>query len=169
MTRPAVLVRRATGEDLNAVVDVGRRTWPVTYEPIAGPEYVQMGLAKWWTQDANIPAIRAGRVLVAQVDDEIVAMSSTGMDDGELWMWKLYCLPGYQGVGAGSALMGATVSQARSDGHARMWVSYLDGNDHAAAFYHRHGFDQQRTEPGGSGIPDSVVLCRSLTAEDNDR
>ena len=63
----ALLIRSADGDDLMAVVDVGRRTLPVTYVPIAGEDYVKMVLAKWWTQDATIPAIRAGRVTVAQI------------------------------------------------------------------------------------------------------
>ena len=38
-----VLVRRATEADLEAVLYVGHRTWPTTYEPIAGADYVAMG------------------------------------------------------------------------------------------------------------------------------
>ena len=61
----SLVVRPAVLDDLDAVLEVGHRTWPATYEPIAGPEYVAMGLAKWWTADATEPAIRAGRTLVA--------------------------------------------------------------------------------------------------------
>ena len=71
-------VREATGDDLDAVLRVGHRTWPVTYGPVAGDEYVAMGLAKWWTADAVIPAIRAGRALVAQVGDEVVGVATYG-------------------------------------------------------------------------------------------
>ena len=61
----ALIIRAADGNDLRSVVDVGRRTWPLTYGPIAGEDYVAMGLAKWWTEDATIPAIRAGRVVAS--------------------------------------------------------------------------------------------------------
>ena len=73
-----LVIRPADGNDLKAVVEVGRRTWPVTYGPIAGEDYVAMGLAKWWTEDANIPAIRAGRVTVAEVDGTVVGIAVVG-------------------------------------------------------------------------------------------
>ena len=52
-----VLVRRATDADLEAVQNVGHRTWPTTYEPIAGADFVAMGLAKWWSVEAIRPLI----------------------------------------------------------------------------------------------------------------
>ena len=54
---------------------MGHRTWPGTYGPIAGEEYVAMGLATWWTEDATIPAIRARRATVAELDGEVVGAS----------------------------------------------------------------------------------------------
>lgn len=161
-----VLVRRADGEDLTGVIDIGRRTWPQTYEPVAGPEYVEMGLAKWWTQEANIPAIRAGRVNVAEIDGALAGMSCVGMDTDRLRMWKLYVLPEYQGRGAGGALMRTALSRAAGDGHPAMWLSYLEGNTKAADFYHHYGFTEVETEHSGSGIPDSIVARRGLTTQD---
>ena len=32
----ALIIRPADGNDLVAVLSVGHRTWPLTYEPIAG-------------------------------------------------------------------------------------------------------------------------------------
>ena len=58
----ALIIRPADGNDLVAVLSVGHRTWPLTYEPIAGADYVAMGLAKWWTEDATIPAVGPGNV-----------------------------------------------------------------------------------------------------------
>ena len=67
-----VRVRRAVEDDLDAILSVGHRTWPVTYEPIAGADYVAMGLAKWWSAESTRPAIKAGRMTVAEVDGEVV-------------------------------------------------------------------------------------------------
>ena len=84
-----LIIRAADANDLAAVVDVGHRTWPVTYGPIAGEEYVAMGLAKWWTEDATIPAIRAGRVTVAELDGEVVGIATVGPYETHLVLWKL--------------------------------------------------------------------------------
>ena len=37
-----VLLRAATGDDLQDVIAVGQQTWPVTYGPIAGEDYARL-------------------------------------------------------------------------------------------------------------------------------
>lgn len=157
-----VTIRPATGDDLLAVIEVGRRTWPPTYGPIAGADYVAMGLAKWWTADATIPAIRSGRATVAECDGGVIGVSVVGAQADEMALWKLYVLPGYQGIGAGSALLRAAIDRATDDGWKTMVLSYLDGNTGAAGFYEHFGFTIYDQEPSGSGVPDSVWVRRTL-------
>lgn len=161
----AILIRAADGNDLMAVLDVGRRTWPVTYEPIAGAEYVAMGLAKWWTKDATIPAIRAGRVTVAEVDSAVVGIAVVGPDEHHLVLWKLYVLPEYQGKGIGSALLESVVAAATGV-HPEIRISYLEGNDLAEAFYRRRGFVEISREHSGDGIPESIWMQLELDPEE---
>lgn len=155
------VIREADGDDLLPILEIGRITWPATYGPIAGDDYVQMGLAKWWTADATIPAIRAGRVLVAEVDGQVVGMVSFGPLDGAFHIWKLYLLPDFQRHGLGSRLMEAALDRARQDGHTQVRLSYLDGNEHSAQFYAKHGFEKYDVE-AGSGFPDSIWVRRTL-------
>lgn len=157
-----VTVRTATGDDLDAVLRVGHETWRVTYEPIAGREYVAMGLAKWWTADAVIPGIRVGRTLVAEQDGAVVGMAAYGSQGDELVLWKLYVLPGHQGRGIGRRLLDEVVLRAAQLGHTTLGVSYLDGNDQAARFYEGTGFRFTHREPGGSGLPDLLWLVKDL-------
>ncbi|MEP7192133.1 MAG: GNAT family N-acetyltransferase [Actinomycetota bacterium] len=157
----ALIIRAADGNDLRAVVDVGRRTWPLTYGPIAGEDYVAMGLAKWWTEDATIPAIRSGRVTVAEVDGEVVGIASVGSHEDYLVLWKLYVLPEYQGKGIGSALVESVVAAATGL-HHQIRISYLEGNTLAEAFYRGKGFVEISREPGAEGIPDSIWMKLDL-------
>lgn len=166
--QPHVVIREATGDDLTAVVEVGRRTWPATYGPIAGEDYVAMGLAKWWTQEATIPAIRAGRVTVADVDGAVAAMASVGAHDGVLNLWKLYVLPEYQDRGLGNRLMRAVIAKAVEDGYRQIELSYLDGNDHAGSFYRHFGFVETAREESGHGIPDSIWMRLELSQTGQD-
>jgi len=156
-----LVIRPADGNDLKAVVEVGRRTWPVTYGPIAGEDYVAMGLAKWWTEDANIPAIRAGRVTVAEVDGTVVGIAAVGPHEHHLVLWKLYVLPEYQGKGIGSALVESVVVSAMGL-HPEIRISYLEGNTLAEAFYRGKGFVEISRECGGDGIPESVWMQLEL-------
>ena len=158
------VLRTATGEDLQAVIEVGHRTWPATYGPIAGEDYVEMGLAKWWTQEATIPAIRAGRVVVAEVDGQVVGMTSSGPDGDALVLWKLYVLPEHQAGGIGRALLAEALRRAQREGYRSVRLSYLDGNDRAARFYHRNGFEDDGRESGGTGLPDSIWVSHPVGA-----
>jgi ribosomal protein S18 acetylase RimI-like enzyme len=157
----AFIIRVADGNDLAAVLNVGRRTWPVTYGPIAGEDYVAMGLAKWWTEDATIPAIRAGRVTVAEVDGSVVGIAVVGPHENHLVLWKLYVLPEYQGKAIGSALMESVVAAAEGE-HDQIRLSYLNGNTLAEAFYRGKGFVEISRESGGDGIPESVWMQLEL-------
>jgi len=157
----AFIIRVADGNDLAAVLNVGRRTWPVTYGPIAGEDYVAMGLAKWWTEDATIPAIRAGRVTVAEVDGSVVGIAVVGPHENHLVLWKLYVLPEYQGKAIGSALMESVVAAAMGE-HDQIRLSYLNGNTMAEAFYRGKGFVEISRESGGDGIPESVWMQLEL-------
>ncbi|HET8601388.1 MAG TPA: GNAT family N-acetyltransferase [Segeticoccus sp.] len=161
-----VTIRQATGDDLQAVLVVGRTTWPATYYSIAGEDYIQAGLAKWWTEEATIPAIRAGRVTVAEVDGQVVGVATVGPRDGHLVLWKLYVLPEHQGRGIGSALLDAVLENAREDQH-EVQLSYLDGNTSAAAFYRHQGFVEFDREAGGGGVPDDIWMRRFLRPADD--
>ena len=161
----AIIIRVADGNDLAAVLNVGRRTWPVTYGPIAGADYVAMGLAKWWTEDATIPAIRAGRVTVAEVDGSVVGIAVVGPHENHLVLWKLYVLPAYQGQAIGSALMESVVAAAMGE-HDQIRLSYLNGNTMAEAFYRGKGFVEISRESGGDGIPESVWMQLGLDLEE---
>jgi GNAT superfamily N-acetyltransferase len=160
-----VVIRTATGNDLDAVVRVGHQTWQATYEPIAGAEYVAMGLAKWWTTDAVIPSIRVGRTLVAERDGEVVAMAAYGTQGDDLVLWKLYVLPEHHGHGIGRRLLAAVIDRGIELGHTRLVVSHVDGNEQGNRFYERNGFRTTDREAGGSGMPDTIWMVKDLTLQ----
>jgi ribosomal protein S18 acetylase RimI-like enzyme len=162
----ALIIRVADGNDLVAVLDVGRRTWPVTYGPIAGEDYVAMGLAKWWTEDATIPAIRSGRVTVAEVDGTVVGIAVVGPHENHLVLWKLYVLPEHQGRAIGSALVESVVASATGL-YPEIRISYLTGNTLAEAFYRGKGFVEISRESGGDGIPESVWMQLELDPKEH--
>ncbi|WP_308470819.1 GNAT family N-acetyltransferase [Rathayibacter sp. AY2B3] len=53
---------------------------------------------------------------------------------------KFYLLPGRHGSGAASALMGATLDEARAHGAAGTWLGVNEENARAQRFYAKHGF-----------------------------
>ncbi len=161
-------IRLAAGDDLAGILSVGHRTWLATYEPIAGPEYVAMGLAKWWTPDVVTTSIRTGRTLVAAQGGEVVGVATFGVKDDALVLWKLYVLPTHHGHGIGSRLLSAVVDRARGLGQHRLVLSHIEGNRQAARFYAARGFTETHRESGGSGLPVSVWMERVLDAPADD-
>lgn len=157
-------VRLAGGDDLEAVLHIGRTTWPATYEPIAGADYVAMGLAKWWTPEANIPAIRQGRCFVAEVDGEVVGMATWGLLKGVPVVWKIYVLPEAQGHGLGHRLMHAIMTEVASD-YDELTVSFSEGNEPTQRFYTNLGFVETHREPGNDPVPTQVFMRLDLRDE----
>jgi ribosomal protein S18 acetylase RimI-like enzyme len=160
-----ITVRTATEADVAAIIDVGHRTWPATYEPFTGPEYVVRGLARWWSEEA----IRRGlpRTLIAEdATATVLGMASYAPDDDVLILWKLYVLPEAQGTGAGTALLQRVIADA-SGHYTAVRLEYLDGNDHAAAFYERHGFTFLKRASEPEGGPDAIWLEHPLPAKEN--
>jgi len=155
-------IRLADGDDLAGVLSLGHRTWLATYEPIAGPEYVAMGLAKWWTPDVVTTSIRQGRTLVAVEAGEVLGVATFGMQGSAFALWKLYVLPGHQGHGIGSRLLDAVVERALELGQDRIVLSHIEGNRQAARFYTARGFTETHRESGGSGLPVSVWMERRI-------
>jgi ribosomal protein S18 acetylase RimI-like enzyme len=157
-------VRPAVIGDAEAIRAVGLSTWPATYEPIAGREYVELGLARWWSADVLRESIGHGGVFVAEVDGVVVGMASVGERDGAPYLWKLYVLPDRHGVGAGSALLDSVVASAPA-GSTRLGLDYIDGNERAAGFYHAKGFREIGRKPSALGFgPDEILMELPLPA-----
>src|ERR1700704_4996763 len=104
-----ITVRIAVEEDLDDVLSIGQRTWPSTYGPIAGDDYVRRGLDRWWTEAALLPAIRAARTLLAERSGTVVGMATFVPVQDALLLSKLYVVPEEQGSGAGSLLLEAVL------------------------------------------------------------
>jgi ribosomal protein S18 acetylase RimI-like enzyme len=151
-------VRPAVDADVEAIRAVGVATWPATYGPLAGPEYVAHGLERWWSTEAVRESIGRGGVFVAELDGAVVGMASVGERDGAPYLWKLYVLPDRHGVGAGSALLDAVIESLPA-GSPRLGLDYVDGNERAAAFYRARGFRVTGRTPSPLGVgPDEILM-----------
>lgn len=151
----SVAVRLATESELVAVRFIGFATWPQTYAPIAGVDYVVSGLDEYWSAESIGAAIGSRNVYIALGSDEAVGMSEVAMLDGHLVMWKLYVLPEHQRSGVGRALLNA-VKQRAADENKSLLTEYVAANTRAGSFYRSQGFIEL-DEPPASPL-DSVWL-----------
>lgn len=68
-------VRAAAADDIAAIREVGRTTWPATYS-FAGDDYVATGLATWWSDTALQRSIEETTVLVAVDSGQVVGVGN---------------------------------------------------------------------------------------------
>jgi ribosomal protein S18 acetylase RimI-like enzyme len=129
----AYVVRRATEDDADRVRAVGLATWPSTYA-FAGEDFVEHGLAAWWSREAVARGISDTVTLVAETEEGVVGMGNLDLRRDPAVIWKLYVRPEAQGTGVGSALMDALLGALPPD-RDTVTIEYMDGNDRAGAFY----------------------------------
>jgi hypothetical protein len=88
----SVKIRRADQGDVEAIVSVGRKTWPMTYK-FAGAEFVADGLATWWSAEAIRRSSETTTVLVAENGEAIVGTANIDLRPEIPVIWKLYVMP----------------------------------------------------------------------------
>lgn len=139
-----VIVRAATAGDVEAIGAIGAAVWPETYA-FAGQDYVEHGLAAWWSEEAVHRSLDTTVTLVAEKARRVVGMGNVDLRPEVPVIWKLYVLPEFQGEGIGGELLRRLVDEVPRERGA-VAIEYIDGNDRAAAVYARHGFVEVRRE-----------------------
>lgn len=148
-------IRTATPADVDAVVGVGRSTWPAAFRDMTSARYVQEGLARWWTYPAVLPAIEARQVLVAERENRVVGMAMFHSEIRATLLDRLYVLPAEQSRGVGSALLSSVVGQAPVQ---PVRLTVLADNRAAQRFYSRHGFVTVARAPHPQGGPARLTM-----------
>jgi hypothetical protein len=92
----AISVRRATDDDVDAIARVGHGTWPSTYG-FAGEEYVEHGLATWYSDDAIRASLRDTEMWLANAEGDVVGIGNVDLRRDPPTIWKLYVLPDQHG------------------------------------------------------------------------
>jgi ribosomal protein S18 acetylase RimI-like enzyme len=140
------MIRRAELTDVDAVRQIGLTTWPVAYAGLASDEFIEDGLAQWWSPEVVERGIRTGITLVAAEGDELVGMVGLGRQGDQWVMWKLYVLPDHQRSGIGKALLDAAI-KALPAGTTELLLDVLVTNEAAIGFYKANGFVEATKTP----------------------
>jgi ribosomal protein S18 acetylase RimI-like enzyme len=152
-----VLIREATADDLDGIVDVHVASWDAAKD---GLDLVTRRTAEQraelWTA---FFAQGRGQMFVAEDQGRVVGFIAFGpsRDDdrqGETEIYTLYVDPAWWGRGLGSAL----IATAPEDAAVSLWVG--EGNERARAFYARHGFHPDGASEAGHHVP-LLRLARS--------
>jgi ribosomal protein S18 acetylase RimI-like enzyme len=154
ISKPTVslVFRVATGEDTTLIASMHARSWAATYRGMLPDAYLDHEVfaeraAHWQIRMAEIEA-GAGCVLIAQQDKEPVGFVCTiePDDTGSVLVDNLHALPGYKGLGIGSALLAQAERWARERSAREMYLSVLERNAAAIGFYESRGWQRGARE-----------------------
>jgi len=142
------IVRPTRRQDLEALVEVGRRSWLSAFAQTA-----PFALIAWWVRTDRL------RGLYEQHWPEMLVLEETGAIIGlvqpmEAEINGLWVRPDRQGTGAGTQLLAAGEDVIRRAGHPIAWLTCSAWNVRALHFYRKRGYVETGRERQlhGSGI-----------------
>jgi GNAT superfamily N-acetyltransferase len=143
-----VTLRRATGDDADAVSEIWHLGWQDGHLGIVPAELVEA------RTEASFRARASQRVAdttVATVDGAVAGFIMVVGDEVE----QVYVAGSHRGTGVSAALIAEAERQVHANGHGKAWLAVAAGNARARAFYGRAGwraegpFDYPAAADGG--------------------
>jgi len=152
-------IRTATPADTPAIRDVARRSLQASYT--LSPQTITTGIEEWYGETQLAESLESAEriLLVAEVDDQVVAFSESTLTAGRPWvvdesdrgrdamlLW-LHVDPDYRGEGIASELFDETIERLREEGAMAIQGRVLANNQDGTGFFESKGFERVgRTE-----------------------
>ncbi|MFP8962191.1 GNAT family N-acetyltransferase [Streptomyces nanhaiensis] len=102
-----------------------------------------------WRARLGVPGAHFAALLEGRPVGQVSGVAEPGGEAAELV--SMWVGPDARGRGVGDALVRAVEGWARRAGARKLRLSVMPGNEHAAALYRRHGFED--LGPVGDGLP----------------
>ena len=138
------LIREATTDDVDAILEIAEQTWWPTYEPLLGKEQVTFMLGEIYSREKITDQVENNKqsFLLLLEEDKPVAFAaySPREEDPEIYkLHKLYCLPVTQGKGYGKVLINEVIDKTKQAGKQTLDLN-VNRHNNAKSFYERMGF-----------------------------
>ena len=138
------LIREATTDDVDAILEIAEQTWWPTYEPLLGKEQVTFMLGEIYSREKITDQVENNKqsFLLLLEDDKPVAFAaySPREEYPEIYkLHKLYCLPVTQGKGYGKVLINEVIDKTKQAGKQTLDLN-VNRHNNAKSFYEKMGF-----------------------------
>ncbi len=150
-------IRKAEEADFLAIARVWHASWHVS-EGLLCPAAAQGRNPAWFEGRAGT---NATRMFVAQIQSEIVGFVGWEEDGID----QLFVLPDYFGCGIAQRLLNVAEDVLRSEGHLKIWLHCVKGNDRASRFYEKQGWRVVHEFDAEMKTNTAPVLARALHME----
>lgn len=132
-------IRPATEADRPALIALQLASWRGAYAGLLSEAYlagpVEVDIASLWTRAPGPGDFR----LLAEAGGVVLGFVAVIDKAGAPYVDNLHVAPAARGRGVGRVLMQAAASRLRARGDDRMWLTVMEGNAAALAFYRRIG------------------------------
>ncbi|MFT3947503.1 MAG: GNAT family N-acetyltransferase [Agriterribacter sp.] len=146
----SIYIRKATPEDCNTIVDLGRRTFVETYSEVTHDEVLQAYMEKKFTPEVIEKEMNKPDACfyIGFVDHTPAAFTklrsgrkAKGLEEvNGIEIERIYVLKEYQGLKVGKLMMDSCKEIAVQDKYDMIWLQVWQHNNKAIQFYQKAGF-----------------------------
>ncbi len=146
----SIYIRKATIEDCNTIVDLGRKTFVETYSEITDNIALQAYIEKKFTPEVIEKEMNKPDACfyIGFLNNEPTAFTkmrsdrkAKGMEQvNSIEIERIYVLKEYQGLKVGKLMMDSCKEIAREDMYDMIWLQVWQHNTKAIQFYQKAGF-----------------------------
>ncbi|TWR30542.1 GNAT family N-acetyltransferase [Mucilaginibacter pallidiroseus] len=138
------LIREATVDDVNAILQIAEQTWWPTYSSILSKEQIAYMLSTIYAEDKITAQLAKHEqtflILIEEGTPVAFAAYSPREEDADVYkLHKLYCLPVTQGKGYGKVLINAVADKTKEAGKHVLELN-VNRYNNAKSFYEKMGF-----------------------------
>lgn len=149
-------IRAAEAADVAPICEFGEAHIRPHYTPLIGGQAAELQVSNWWNESHIQSAVFSGLIVIAEAEGRIIGVAQRGRNGSDHVLYKLYLDPDYRGRGLGPALIESIIQNLPSSA-PRLCVEHFAGNERAAAFYEREGFNVERIERSDANSALDVV------------
>ncbi|WP_255148936.1 GNAT family N-acetyltransferase [Halorarius halobius] len=137
-------VRKAGGDEAEALCELTATVWRRAYVDVLGEEVVEAHLAETNDPETLRENYREHDLSTFVVVDPLVAQATCRPAEGgdTLYLTQLYVHPERWGEGVGTRLLDRVEREARDRDRECVALVVLDGNERARGFYEARGYEQ---------------------------
>ncbi|WP_276366776.1 GNAT family N-acetyltransferase [Chryseolinea sp. H1M3-3] len=149
--------RLATAEDIDALVEVGRKTFSDTFAEANTEEDMSIYIEKTFTEDQVRKEISDPASTFILAEDAGIVIGYAKLREGNnppeltgtngIEIERIYAVKNYLGKNVGKALMQTCIELARLRGYQVVWLGVWEHNPRAIAFYEKWGFKKFGSHP----------------------
>ena len=159
-----------TEDQIDALCKIAEQVWHLTYDPLLPTGQVEYMLEKFQSPYAvkNQMKNMNYRYYMAVVDGEnagFIGFSPRYEGREEMFLSKVYLLPGFRGQGIVREMFGLVEEETRRENLSKIRLTVNKENTHAVEVYGHYGFytaEKVVTDIGNGYVMDDFIMVKEL-------